>query len=633
MDKTTVTTRSNDHDGWGSDIDMSDTDLLQEANQTIDNAVEKNHQKSHCIACNMRFRSLKGAKATALFAQTSILDFLTYCKQRWDWFYQSHSLLADATIADLADMSPAEFLDNISFSKSSNGPYELIHVTLKLTAPFHFSGFKSRLLPFLQEHHIWMNKNTTVASTEELIDVSYIFCVNPRGADLNYLRTKLNEVLSHCYNEKDDSFQAQYPIQDFDSTISTTTRYLKSGNELLRTSVLTVQSPKSQATITSKLFPEAFSKVFQRYRIGEGLSGIYQVPAKFATHRASRQQRLQYQQMFHFHRTEFLRKHQQFLIQNLPPSVLSQNLLQPLFKVAPFVQGIDSSRIHDADTDNDTPRTWKVTVFHSSTEMTDLVSRSMEATKQVLEKFPFPSSIHPIVAATIPDTSANTPLAHFCKSQPSVNKWKRPPTIMSPRQPLAQPKLASPEPPPVASSKKASSHLDPESIQKMMEKVVSDLLEPLKQLVSPPTISKEIQDQLAQLTDKLDTAEKLISKQSQIIDDQNQRLDDLTRKNNKLAKSLKEHKTTRTAEYNSFMNGFTGKNKALQEKLDISERQIQKLETERDYFSFCTENQCVNNQETYDWFLALKSDPANKLSPSIHPSPKRYKKADSPPSP
>ena len=103
-----------------------------------------------------------------------------------------------------------------------------------------------------------------------------------------------------------------------------------------------------------------------------------------------------------------------------------------------------------------------------------------------------------------------------------------------------------------------------------MEKVVSDLLEPLKQLVSPPTISKEIQDQLAQLTDKLDTAEKLISKQSQIIDDQNQRLDDLTRKNNKLAKSLKEHKTTRTAEYNSFMNGFTGKNKALQEKLDIT---------------------------------------------------------------
>ena len=126
-------------------------------------------------------------------------------------------------------------------------------------------------------------------------------------------------------------------------------------------------------------------------------------------------------------------------------------------------------------------------------------------------------------------------LIKFCSSRPSPTKWTHPPCI---QRLSALNTKHSAAPPAPETTVPQSKTVDMDSIQEVIEKVVTELIAPLKSLIHPP--STDVQAQLNQCMEQLEKSQTLIQTQTALIEDQQARLTECATKLSNTTTSLNE---------------------------------------------------------------------------------------------
>ena len=576
---------------------MTDSSISTASFSPSNKSTKKLERNSSSIRCNFTFRKPNDAIATTPFLRDEIVKLIQACENISPAFYNENRILEDI-IDDVSSMSIEEFETMFPFYVSKD---HAIHVTISLLVPFRFGIFKARLLPYLKENRIWLKKNNTHSSDEELLDISHIFGIDPSTADLKFLRDHLNEALTECYKLKSLEFHSKYNVANFDSTISTTTQKLKRGKELCRISLLTVQAPRSQAGAVGKLFPEIFPVVFQRYKIGKGLSGVYQVPAKSTTRHASSVQRQRFATLFEYHFDDFLKKKRTFKIMNLSSDNLTPNFLKYLKQKVPFFIGIDVHCLHDFEFDPAHPRSWTVTVFDSNANTMDIVAKAMDDATKFLAQSTFLSrhSTNPTVELDTPDDNDGD-LIKFCNSRPSPTKWSQPPRINRDSTPVSS--LTN-----TTTTNKSISQptLDSASMRSLIVEVVTELIEPLKTMIKPPNTSTDDNatetntDSLSDYKTRLTETEDLLRKATAAIEAQSRQLKEFETLTTNLQSALQKAEQDLAASRSS----ISQLKKLHSHDLDKMDETIKELTQQELYLNWCIHVERLPCGDAFDDFL------------------------------
>lgn len=202
---------------------------------------------------------------------------------------------------------PHEFKSQVKWKLSDLGHQSYAGATIMLHSAIRFAELKRKIWGFLQENQMYIKHNHTGASLEEIVRVALIPFVNPDITFRKGFTAELNQKLQTVVNLKNDEFKKRFPCITndfkFDVVVCRTNERMKFKHQSTSTSILLVESPKSQSLLCRSVLQEAL--ILMSPILDDGTSRYNSVPIVLKNHKKYPKGPAMVFQL--------LKKHQQFL--------------------------------------------------------------------------------------------------------------------------------------------------------------------------------------------------------------------------------------------------------------------------------------------------------------------------------